>query len=79
MPRFATTFPTGDTKLLLEDAKGPYVFTVSEGPAKRQDIKVLVETDDMAFIDRLDPALGSPGGGVQGPRVRTRLNACASP
>jgi hypothetical protein len=44
---------------LLEDAKGPYVFTVSEDSAKRQDIKVLVETDDMALIDGLDPALGS--------------------
>jgi RND family efflux transporter MFP subunit len=44
---------------LLEDATGPYVFTVSEGAAKRQDIKVLVETDDMALIDGLDPALGS--------------------
>ena len=44
---------------LLEDAKGPYVFTVSEDEAKRQDIKVLVETDDMALIDGLDPALGS--------------------
>ena len=44
---------------LLEDAKGPYVFTVSEGEAKRQDIKVLVETDDMALIEGLDPALGS--------------------
>lgn len=44
---------------LLEDAMGPYVFTVSEGEAHRQDIKVLVETDDMALIDGLDPALGS--------------------
>jgi RND family efflux transporter MFP subunit len=44
---------------LLEDAKGPYVFTVLEDEAKRQDIKVLVETDDMALIDGLDPALGS--------------------
>jgi RND family efflux transporter MFP subunit len=44
---------------LLEDAMGPYVFTVSEGEAKRQDIKVLVETDEMALIDGLDPALGS--------------------
>ncbi|HEY4264292.1 MAG TPA: efflux RND transporter periplasmic adaptor subunit [Micropepsaceae bacterium] len=44
---------------LLEDAKGSYVFTVSEGEAKRQDIKVLVETDDMAIIDGLDPALGT--------------------
>ena len=44
---------------LLEDVKGPYVFTVLEDEAKRQDIKVLVETDDMALIDGLDPALGS--------------------
>ncbi len=44
---------------LLEDAKGPYVFTVLEDEAKRQDIKILVETDDMALIDGLDPALGS--------------------
>jgi hypothetical protein len=44
---------------LLEDSKGPYVFTVLEDEAKRQDIKVLVETDDMALIDGLDPALGS--------------------
>ena len=40
---------------LLEDAKGPYVFTVLEDEAKRQDIKVLVETDDMALIDGSTP------------------------
>jgi RND family efflux transporter MFP subunit len=46
---------------LLEDAKGTYLFTVSEDEAKRQDIKVLVETDDMALIDPagFDPALGT--------------------
>jgi RND family efflux transporter MFP subunit len=46
---------------LLEDASGPYVFTVSEGEAKKQNIKILVETDDMALIDpnSFDPALGT--------------------
>jgi RND family efflux transporter MFP subunit len=46
---------------LLEDASGPYVFTISEGEAKKQNIKVLIETDDMALIDpdSFDPALGT--------------------
>src|SRR5882762_2455126 len=44
---------------LLEDGKGAFVFTVLDGEAKRQDIKILVETDDMALIDGLDPALGT--------------------
>lgn len=44
---------------LLEDAMGPFVFTVLDGEAKRQDIKILVETDDMALIEGLDPALGT--------------------
>jgi len=44
---------------LLEDGKGAFVFTVLDGEAKRQDIKILVETGDMALIEGLDPALGS--------------------
>ena len=35
------------------------LLATAEDEAKRQDIKVLVETDDMALIDGLDPALGS--------------------
>jgi RND family efflux transporter MFP subunit len=44
---------------LLEDDSGPYIFTISENTAHKQNIKVLVETDDMALIDGVDPALGT--------------------
>ncbi len=45
---------------LLEDQTGPYIFTISdESEAKKQNIKVLVETDDQALIDGFDPALGT--------------------
>jgi hypothetical protein len=45
---------------LLEDQTGPYIFTISdEEEAKKQNIKVLVETDDQALIDGFDPALGT--------------------
>ncbi len=44
---------------LLEDSSGPYIFTISEDTAHKQNVKVLVETDDMALIDGVDPALGT--------------------
>ena len=45
---------------LLEDETGPYIFTISdEEEAKKQNIKVLVETNDQALIDGFDPALGT--------------------
>jgi RND family efflux transporter MFP subunit len=44
---------------LLEDSSGPYVFTIAEDTAHKQNVKVLVETDDMALIDGIDPALGT--------------------
>jgi RND family efflux transporter MFP subunit len=44
---------------LLEDSSGPYIFTISEETAHKQNVKVLVETDDMALIDGVDPALGT--------------------
>lgn|SRR5215471_7323221 len=45
---------------LLEDATGPYIFTISdEMEAKKQNIKVLAETNDSALIDGFDPALGT--------------------
>ena len=45
---------------LLEDETGPYIFTISdEDEAKKQNIKVLVDTNDQALIDGFDPALGT--------------------
>jgi RND family efflux transporter MFP subunit len=44
---------------LLEDSSGPYIFTISEDTAHKQNVKVLVETEDMALIDGVDPALGT--------------------
>jgi RND family efflux transporter MFP subunit len=44
---------------LLEDSSGPYIFTIAEETAHKQNVKVLVETDDMALIDGVDPALGT--------------------
>jgi RND family efflux transporter MFP subunit len=45
---------------LLEDETGPFIFTISdEDEAKKQNIKVLVETEDQALIDGFDPALGT--------------------
>ena len=35
---------------LLEDADGPYVFTVVGGKAHRQAVKIVVETDDRALV-----------------------------
>ncbi len=37
---------------LLEDADGPYVFTVVNGKAHRQAIQIAVETDEQALIDK---------------------------
>jgi RND family efflux transporter MFP subunit len=44
---------------LLEDSSGPYIFTIAEDTAHKQNVKVLVETEDMALIDGVDPALGT--------------------
>ena len=44
---------------LLEDSSGPYIFTIAEETAHKQNVKVLVETDDMALVDGVDPALGT--------------------
>ena len=44
---------------LLEDSTGPYIFTIAEDTAHKQNVKVLVETGDMALIDGVDPALGT--------------------
>jgi RND family efflux transporter MFP subunit len=44
---------------LLEDSTGPYIFTIADETAHKQNVKVLVETDDMALIDGVDPALGT--------------------
>lgn len=44
---------------LLEDSSGPYIFTISEDTAHKQNVKVLVETDDKALVDGVDPALGT--------------------
>jgi RND family efflux transporter MFP subunit len=44
---------------LLEDSSGPYIFTIAEETAHKQNVKVLVETEDMALIDGVDPALGT--------------------
>jgi RND family efflux transporter MFP subunit len=44
---------------LLEDSTGPYIFTISEDTAHKQNVKVLVETADQALIDGVDPALGT--------------------
>lgn len=44
---------------LLEDSSGPYIFTISDDTAHKQNVKVLVETDDMALVDGVDPALGT--------------------
>jgi RND family efflux transporter MFP subunit len=44
---------------LLEDSSGPYIFTIADETAHKQNVKVLVETDDMALVDGVDPALGT--------------------
>ncbi len=44
---------------LLEDSSGPYIFTIADETAHKQNVKVLVETEDMALIDGVDPALGT--------------------
>lgn len=44
---------------LLEDSSGPYIFTIDDGTAHKQNVKVLVETDDKALVDGVDPALGT--------------------
>ena len=44
---------------LLEDSSGPYIFTIDDGTAHKQNVKILVETDDMALVDGVDPALGT--------------------
>jgi RND family efflux transporter MFP subunit len=44
---------------LLEDSSGPYIFTTAEDTAHKQNVKVLVETEDMALVDGVDPALGT--------------------
>lgn len=44
---------------LLEDSSGPYIFTISDDTAHKQNVKVLVETDDKALVDGVDPALGT--------------------
>lgn len=36
---------------LLEDADGPYLFTVVAGKAHRQSVKVALETNDQALLD----------------------------
>ena len=44
---------------LLEDSSGPYIFTIDDGTAHKQNVKILVETDDKALVDGVDPALGT--------------------
>jgi RND family efflux transporter MFP subunit len=44
---------------ILEDESGPYVFTISNGEAKKQNIKVLVESGDMALVGGFEPASGT--------------------